>query len=155
MKKIVSIILSTVLIIMGNSIPILASSSTDSSQYINSANIGVSPYEPSDISPNGTGIPSKVWDISDDGRYDFAGNSYEQPLYTEYKLTGKDSYTIHITNNSNYKLTVKVKTRTHTYSTNTLAANTTSDYSVTGMKASTKFYIYFAGASQDFSGYIE
>ncbi|MDD2482170.1 MAG: hypothetical protein PHF82_08600 [Lutispora sp.] len=157
-KKLLSLVL-VVIMLCAMSTSVFASDSNYSDavsvEKVEEIYNGVSPQEPTDIQTRSTSIPTDVWDITEDGRYDFAGTSYYQNLYTNYKFTGKDSYTVEVTNNGDNNLTVKVKTRLKTYSTKTIAPGTTSNYSVTGMKSSTEFYILFQGSDQDFSGYIE
>lgn len=45
----------------------------------------------------GTGVPTKIWDISKKGQHAFSGISLTKNLYTDYLYTGKASYTITIT----------------------------------------------------------
>lgn len=116
---------------------------------------GVSPEEPGIDTTYGTSKPSNVWDVTKSGRYNFSGKSQQQDMYTNYKFTGKDSYTVSVTNHGKYNLNVKVKTLTNTYSSNTLAPGTTSTFSVSGMKKISEPYIWFGGSYQDFSGYIQ
>lgn len=113
-------------------------------------NIGVSP-EPI---TRDTSIPTKLWDIS--SRYNFAGTSAAQNMYTNYYFTGRTSYRVHVANDSDYILRVRVKKRTWTFSDNNIPAHSTdSTYTVGGMDSDDKIYILFSGNHQDFSGYIE
>lgn len=43
--------------------------------------------------------PTKVWNIENDGAYNFAGSAEGSTLYTNYKFKGKTSYTITVNNN--------------------------------------------------------
>lgn len=113
-------------------------------------NIGVSP-EPI---TRGTSIPKELWDIS--SRYDFAGTSAHQNMYTNYYFKGRTKYRVHVENNSDYILRVRVKKFTWTFSDNNIPAHSTdSTYTVGGMDSDDEIYILFSGEHQDFSGYIE
>lgn len=51
--------------------------------------INVSQMEPSPLSLKSASRPSQVWNIATQGTYDFAGWSYGETLYTNYKFKGK------------------------------------------------------------------
>lgn len=127
----------------------------DQNQEVGEIYDGVSPTEPGIDATYGTSRPTDVWNIAQKGKYNFAGKSQQQDMYTNYKFTGKDNYTMHITNHGKYNLKVQVKTLGNTYSDNTLAPGKTSIISVAGMKTTTEPYIWFGGSFQDFSGYIQ
>lgn len=123
---------------------------------------GVSFENPDDTnagsaSIEGTSRPSTVWNVADNGRYDFAGWSYGQTLYTNYKFKGKTSYTIHIENTSPTSiLAFKAKTLLVTYAQTSLAAGDSTTFTLSGMDSSTAFYLTFDGSGTFyFTGYIE
>ncbi|WP_153189573.1 hypothetical protein [Pelotomaculum sp. FP] len=110
------------------------------------------------ITPLGTSIPTQVWNIVDNGRYNFSGVSYGYPLYSNYKFIGKTNYTIRVQNNAATKLIVTVKSPLKTYKTQTIWPDNTSIFSASGMSSTTQFYLRFegeGGTDMDFSGYIE
>lgn len=115
---------------------------------------GVSPICP-ETETRSTSRPSSVWDISKNGRYDFAGTSYYQTLYTNYKFKGKTSYTIYVYNASDYNMTVKAKTLLTTYGKTTVGPGKSATLTVSGLSKTTEFYITFDGDYMDFSGYIK
>lgn len=105
--------------------------------------------------PDTTSIPTNSKDFST-GAYYFSGQSYYDTLYTKYKFYGKSSYTIHVVNNGSTALTVKAKTLTKTYASTVIAVGASTDLSLSGMDASTKFYISFSGDyNTNVSGYIK
>lgn len=105
--------------------------------------------------PDTTSIPTNSKDIST-GAYYFSGQSYYDTLYTKYKFYGKSSYTIHVVNNGSTALTVKAKSLTKTYASTVIAVGASTDLSLSGMDASTKFYISFSSDyNTNVSGYIK
>jgi len=66
--------------------------------------VGVSFTPPKNEEPGnsiqGTSKPTQVWYVNIDGKYDFSGWSYYQPLYTNYKFTGKTTYSLFVKNES-------------------------------------------------------
>lgn len=124
------------------------------SQIVNEYYDGVSPTCP-ETETRSTSRPSKVWNISEDGQYNFAGTSYYQTLYTNYKFKGKTSYTIYVHNGSDYNMTVKAKTLFTTYGKTTVGPGKSTTLTISGMDKSTEFYITFDGDYMDFSGYIK
>lgn len=113
-------------------------------------NIGVSP-EPV---TRGTSRPSQLWNIS--SRYNFAGTSAYQNMYTNYYFTGKTQYRVHVENHSDYTLRVRVKSFTWTYADNDIPPHSNdSTYTVGSISSKAEIYILFSGDHQNFSGYIE
>lgn len=113
-------------------------------------NIGVSP-EPI---TRDTSRPTQLWDIS--SRYDFAGTSASQNMYTNYYFTGRTKYRVHVENDSDYTLRVRVKSFTWTYSDNDIPPHSNdSTYTVGEISSKAEIYILFSGTHQNFSGYIE
>lgn len=129
-------------------------SSSSESSTVEEYYDGVSPTSP-ETETKSTSRPSKVWNISEDGQYNFAGTSYYQTLYTNYKFKGKTSYTIYVYNGSDYNMTVKAKTLFTTYGKTTVGPGESATLTVSGMDKSTEFYITFDGDYMDFSGYIK
>lgn len=148
LKKLLSLGLAVVMTLS------MGTSAFATDQVSINSNYNVSVVEPTEHFQRGISIPSKEWDVTSKGEYEFAGTSNYQDLYTNYLITGKDRYSVTVTNDSDSKLTVKVKTRWTTYSTNTIASNDTVIFDVEGMKDDTNIYILFEGSYQDFSGSI-
>ncbi len=92
------------------------------------------------------------------GKYDFSGWSYYQPLYTNYKFTGKTTYSLFVKNESTSNtLKVYAQNATQTFAQTQIAANSSSWITFSGMNTSTQFYLRFEGTSggyYSFSGYI-
>ncbi len=67
-----------------------------------SGNVGVSEVPPivteSGIQPYGTSKPGSGWNLATKGRYEFHGNSFMQPLYSNYYFTGVSAVTIYVKN---------------------------------------------------------
>jgi hypothetical protein len=125
-------------------------------------NIGVSPKQPSitantnTISPQSISKPINLWNLATMGKYDFAGTSAgSATLYTNYKFIGSDTYHLCCNNYSDNTLTVKVQKATTlgtTYSTKTIAANSSATWDVfgNGMTSTTEIWVRFTGVDMDF-----
>lgn len=50
--------------------------------------------------PRSTSYPTATWNIATAGTYSFSGRTENETLYTNYRFTGCDSYTITMTNNN-------------------------------------------------------
>ncbi|MBQ4592113.1 MAG: hypothetical protein IJB20_08760 [Clostridia bacterium] len=59
--------------------------------------------------PRGTSYPTATWNIATAGTYPFSGSTDNQTLYTNYRFSGCDSYTITITNDADHAQKVKVR----------------------------------------------
>lgn len=164
MKKIVSLSLAVAMMLSLSSV---ALADGDSSKNANPAEPqgqiieatsekyeGLSLVPPIDVE-KGVSIPNKVYNIAEKGPYEFSGVSEYQTLYTEYRFTGQDDYTITIYNEGEHDINVKCKTRFQTFSNNTVAPNSTNTFSLASVGADTEFYIRFAGSLMEFSGSVE
>lgn len=153
LKKMLSVFL--VMAIIGASSTALASAATDE-------NVGVSEVPPttyeSEIVPFGVSKPSKDWNLSSQGRYNFSGNSYGQDLYSNYNLTGVNKVKIYVKNNYSRTLTVKLlKSQTGidwSVSTMKIDGGEEATWTASGLDSSAKYILKFYGPS-DFSGWIE
>lgn len=61
------------------------------------------------IMPLGTDVPTDTWNIATKGQYNISGYSESEALYTEYRFTGCNTYTIKINNNQDTDQTVKIR----------------------------------------------
>lgn len=120
-----------------------------------SGNIGLSETPPVNYVTRGSAAPglAVVWDISEDGDYEFEGSSAswsDTGLYTNYYFTGQSSYTIEVTNNSNNAVTVSFHGWIRTYMTTTVPGNSTktitfsSDTAEYNVSKSTNWYMHFS-----------
>lgn len=132
------------------------SDSRFSSINIFSSNIGVSNTSPENfVVPFSVSRPTTVWNININGQYNFAGSSNSQTLYTNYKFTGKNEYTVYVENTGKTPITVKAKRLTKTYATTKISAGKTATFQFSNIKSNTEFYIVFEGDSYSFTGYIK
>ena len=106
----------------------------------------------SPITIQGDKRPKKVWNIIDCDAYEFRGSAFNTTIYTEYKFTGKTSYSIDINNYGGGTLTVKAKSLTKTYAQTQLGSLSSTTLELSGMKEDAEFYLVFQGSS--FSGKI-
>lgn len=113
----------------------------------------VSPEETAET--RGTSSPSKVWNIKNDGQYNFSGSSHYQDLYTNYKFKGKTSYTIYVNNTWKNPITVTAKRLTKTYGSTKISGGKTGSITFSNIQSDTEFYIVFEGNEYSFSGYIK
>ncbi|WP_099469514.1 hypothetical protein [Konateibacter massiliensis] len=147
MKRILSII--TLIALMFVVSPSVAFASEKTEVYN-----GVSPTIPEgQISIQGTSKPTQTWNTSTKGDYTFSGTSNYQTLYTSYKFTGNENYTVTVKNYSDYDVKVKV-IKTLSLATKTVKANSEASFSVEDLNSSDKIYISFEGSYMDFSGTI-
>lgn len=103
--------------------------------------------------------PDNTWDVSTKGKYKFSGSTDHHKLYTNYLLTGKTSYKIHVENNMhNNKLKMfvykKVWGRDKCLKKISLSTQSDKDYSVTGLDTDDEIYIYFDCPAY-FEGYVK
>ncbi|HIR52261.1 MAG TPA: hypothetical protein IAB39_02495 [Candidatus Onthovicinus excrementipullorum] len=125
-------------------------------------NVGVSEVPPityeSEIVPFGVSKPSKNWNLSSQGRYNFSGNSYGQDLYSNYNLTGVNKVKIYVKNN--YSGTLKIKLLKSQTGIDWAVSKMEIDggeevtWTASGLDSSAKYILKFYGPS-DFSGWIE
>lgn len=102
--------------------------------------------------------PSELWNFKN-GKYNFAGRSMNDSLYTNYLFNGATKYSVRINNLSpDRELTAKVKIYKtgwdNTIKTVKVSASTTSFFDVETENMNTKIYIQFIGTEMDFDGYI-
>ena len=111
----------------------------------------------SEMLPNSTSRPGsdKIWNIAKKGKYSFAGESYYQTLYTNYRFTGKNKYTVHVVNKSKEPLEVTARRILKVYTVVKVGRGATVNFNVSDIKKSTDFYLVFEGSGQKFSGYIK
>lgn len=103
--------------------------------------------------PNDRDIPSSVWNIVDNGGYSFKGSAYNVNIYSNYKFTGKTTYTVSVHNSGTSKLSVKAKTRLHTYGSTEIAAGEDGSITFSTNSESDAFYVQFSGSA--FSGSVK
>lgn len=124
-----------------------------------SSNIGVSPVPPDESEmQRGTSVPSKVWDIASNGKYDFSGSSHFQTLYTNYKFTGKNHYKVYVNNTGDSAITVTAKRSGKTYAMTKITAGKSGSFEFSNIKSSTEFYIEIKTEDRDsfsFNGYVK
>lgn len=117
-----------------------------------SSNIGVSPVPPDESEmQRGTSVPSKVWDIASNGKYDFSG-------YTNYKFTEKNHYKVYVNNTGDSAITVTVKRSGKTYAMTKITAGKSGSFEFSNIKSSTEFYIEIKTEDRDsfsFNGYVK
>lgn len=111
-----------------------------------------SPY--SQVQLYSTLRPSKVWNVNKKP-YSFSGKTSGPTLYTNYKLTGKNTYTIYVKNVSDNKIKVKAKRMLKTYVTQEVPPNKVVKVKFTGIKSDTEFYLTFEGRNIKFNGNIK
>lgn len=147
MKKIISIITLIALVFVVSPSFVFASSATEVYN-------GVSPVNPNEqISTQSTSKPTKTWNTSSKGAYTFGGTSRYQTLYTNYKFTGNENYTVTVDNSGDYDIKVKV-IKTFSIKTKTIKPNSEESFTVEGLNSTDKIYISFDGSYMDFSGTI-
>ena len=101
--------------------------------------------------------PWYTWNLVDDGDYSFNGLATISPLYTNYYLEGKTSYSIHVVNDSkSWPLEVRVvKKKSDTViKTYTVDPKTEANFSVNNLATDEKIYLYFV-APCDFHGKVQ
>ncbi len=117
-----------------------------------SSNIGVSPVPPDESEmQRGTSVPSKVWDIASNGKYDFSG-------YTNYKFTEKNHYKVYVNNTGDSAITVTAKRSGKTYAMTKITAGKSGSSEFSNIKSSTEFYIEIKTEDRDsfsFNGYVK
>ena len=135
----------------------VASNGHDEEENVIEANVGVSFECPDDENEGdaikGVSTPTKVWDISKKGKYNYSGDPGGQTLYTNYKFKGKTSYTFYVKNTGKYPLTVKAKRKTKTYASTKVSAGKSATVTFSNIKKTTEFYMTFKGSK--FKGYIK
>lgn len=127
-------------------------------------NVGVSTtkptvhsYIPKDgVSTNGTSKPTSVWNLSTQGKYEFAGYAYNNALYTNYLFKGKSQPRFKITNkDSNATLTVELFKSGDWFATKkyTIQPRTTLFFSES-LDSNKNYYLKFLPIS-NFEGYVQ
>lgn len=128
-----------------------------------SGNIGVSEVPPivteSGIQPYGTSKPSSGWNLATKGRYNFKGNSYDKPLYSNYYITGVSAAklyikNLHSSNQLEFKLLkVQFGIDWSVYDTEVTPRGDVT-CNISNLDPNEKYILRFEGPS-DFEGYIE
>lgn len=160
-KKFTTVPLLFALMVTASSVPMTTTTYAADAVITSQPNVGVSITCPDDsgrITTRGVSKPSKTWDVSSDGEYDFSGTSTYPTLYTNYKFYGQTGYTVYVENTGKYSITVKAKAGTKTYASSTIAAGDDGSFTFSDIKADKEFYLSFDGAGDNsfsFSGYIE
>ena len=130
---------------------------------VSAENVGLTFSEPTVISdtngvtPRTNEYPTEIWNISIYGRYNFAGQGNgSADLYTNYMFTGVDPLLVHVENEGDTAITVKVKKKgtiiTTTVHTFTVPANSIKIETV-DVNANSNYYLAFSCPSK-FSGYV-
>lgn len=93
-------------------------------------------------------VPTQTWNIKTEGTYKFEGKANRQDLYTEYLLTGKTSYDIHLENRKDAETTVKVYKNVpygldKRLLTEKIPALESEDFSVSGLETDDNIYIRY------------
>lgn len=160
MKKILTVFFLTAL--LSFSVNIYASAENVNS--VVQGNVGLTETPPEigvieGITPYSTQKPKETWNLSQKGKYPFAGAANHNSLYTDYLLTGKKSATLYVKNTSNtYNLKVSFKQKkalldSEVMPEKTLKPGESLTYSLT-LDTSGKYYL-LAKAPSKFEGYIK
>lgn len=153
-KKIFCLIVAGMMSVAGMGVTAMAAD-VDTNSSVSLTAEGDYYYNVSPVELRDPSIPTKEWNITEKGEYEFAGvTKTPQQLYTNYYFVGQDSYTVTVNNNIDAELTVLVKTRFKTYKEVTVDPFRTVTFTATGMKDDSKIYILFKGAPKDFDGTI-
>lgn len=107
--------------------------------------------------------PIDIWNISQEGRYEFEGKSKKQTTYTDKIFVLDDGYDGTITNNGNQLLKVEFRLVDDTLNTMFyVPPGRTAPFSVASVIESEpleseplEIYVLFKGKYQNFSGYIK
>ncbi len=98
----------------------------------------------------GTTKPKETWNVKVFGTYDFGGKANNQPLYTNYDFTGKNSYTVYAYNDSS-KGNLKLAAYENKFWGSKLAVVTipprSSKTFTVNLDKSKSFYLYFSPPS--------
>lgn len=110
------------------------------------------------ISIQSTSLPTSTWNLSTKGIYSFAGKADNQDLYSNYLFTGATKTQIQCTNKRTDKNLKVQLVRDDPYfdtavSTVNVPKNGSSNWNVTGLSSSSKYYLRFY-APCEFNGYI-
>lgn len=145
MKRFISLLVTILMSVLCFAVPVYASSDDDPN------------FTTASITRDNN-IPTATWDLSTYGTYYFSGYAQNSaPLYTLYNFTGKSTFHIVVTNLGYTMITVRLYKNgiIDTEQTNfSVAAGNTAEIWVTGLSASSKYYLQFS-APCSFSGYIE
>lgn len=110
------------------------------------------------VTTYGIDKPTKVWDLSKKGKYDFSGWCFGNRLFTNYLFTGVNSVQIQVHNTGDDKTTVKLlKKQTGvdwSASTRTIKPGDTLTWTVNNLDSSAKYYLAFSTGSH-IEGYIK
>lgn len=113
-------------------------------------NVGVSFEKPVELNPAvstmGIAHPSKIWNISKKGKYNFSGKASDgSTLYTNYLFKGKNNYKIYVKNTGKTAITVTARRTLKKYATTKISKGKSAVIEFSNIKSDTKFYIVFEG----------
>lgn len=109
------------------------------------------------VNTYGIDKPTKVWDLSKKGQYNFSGWCFGNRLYTNYLFTGVKVVQIKVHNTGSDKTTVKLLKKQAgvdwSASTRTIKPGDTLIWTVDNLDSSAKYYLAFS-TSSEIEGYI-
>lgn len=156
----------TLIVVLLSTLFVLSAHTSASAESVNSEaqeNVGLTEVAPQEvisgeITPYSMQKPSNVWNLSNRGRYDFAGVTDYNLLYTNYLFTGKKTVTIYVKNTSKtYDLNISLRQK-KLFSDPVIWGVTAfpgGAGSVTLTLDSSAHYYLVAGPPSKFEGYIE
>lgn len=125
---------------------------------------GLSEFVPFDnLLTRGTSVPSSTWNLSTNGQYNMSGESTNTILYSNYLFKGATTMNIWVTYAKWYDVNIKLmKKRTllsdvevlsFTHTTEAEYPNKATQFIVTGLDSSSKYYLKIS-APVYFEGYV-
>lgn len=125
---------------------------------------GLSEFIPNEkIVPIGTSVPSATWNLGTNGQYNMSGESTNTILYSNYLFKGTTTMNIWVTYAKWYNVNIKlmkkrtilsdVEVASFTHTTEMEYPNKASQFIVTGLDASSKYYLKI-NAPVYFEGYV-
>jgi hypothetical protein len=111
----------------------------------------------------GTSVPSSVWNLSTQGTYNMSGQSTNTTLYTDYLFKGTSTMNIWVTWAQWYNVEIKLMKKIAIFADQEVASfthvteyeypNKQSQFIVTGLDSSSKYYLKIY-APVYFTGYV-
>lgn len=140
-------------------VPVLAQTDTDVSSSVDTGVFYDFKEEDMDnLNSRSTEWPSRVWNISSQGMYHFAGESAQQTLYTNYLFKGKSAYTVLVENQGSSTITVNARKGILGLSFYSVKVKPgeTKVFDLKGLSSRDRFSLSFSGSGSRylFRGYI-